>query len=435
MLTDAKLRALIAATPDQRIELADGSIKGLTLRAGPRAKPTWTLRYAVAGAGGVTARGKELDGRKFFRISLGTYPTVSLREARAKASDFLAKAARGEDPIAQIEDAAKTEKDTLAELAGAFLDLHVRGRLRSAKNAEWVMREYVVPRLGQVRADRIKRADLVALLDDLARHATPTAAIETRKWLSSLFSWALEKGRMETNPILGVKAPVRSKPRERVLSLEEARAVWRAAHAEAFPSGTLVCVLMLTGARLREIANSRLSWLDRSNACFDIPGEAYKTGDPTIIPLVPEAMALLEAIPRPATGDYLLSSDGGQRPLYTVTPKALARIRSAADQDLGRPLPHWTLHDLRRTVATHMARLGVDDIVVERVLGHRIGGIKAVYNRYRYLDEKRAALALWTQELLGSPADPSHQPGSVSPARPSQESRGFARRPSSQGQT
>ena len=406
MLTDAKLRALVASAPDRRVDLPDGSIKGLTLRAGPRAKPTWTLRYTVAGAGGVTKRGKELEGRKFFRITLGTYPAVSLKEARARASEFLAKADRGEDPLAQVEDAATKETDTVAELANAFLDLHVRGRLRSAKNAEWVMREYVVPRLGHVRADRLKRADLVALLDDLARHASPTAAIETRKWLSSLFNWALEKGRLEANPILGVKAPVRRKPRERVLSLEEARAVWRAASNEGYPSGTLVCLLMLTGARLREIANARLGWLDRSNACFDIPGEAYKTGDPTIIPLAPEAMALIEAIPRPATGDFLLSSDGGRRPLYTVTPNAMARIRAALESELGRHLPHWTLHDLRRTVATHMARLGVDAIVVERVLGHRIGGIKAVYNRYRYLDEKRAALTLWTQELLGSPAEP-----------------------------
>ncbi|MFZ4122306.1 MAG: tyrosine-type recombinase/integrase [Caulobacterales bacterium] len=404
MLTDARLRALIAVTPDRRIELPDGSIKGLILRAGPRAKPTWTLRYAVAGAGGVTARGKELDGRKFFRISLGTYPTVSLKEARAKASAFLAKAARGEDPLAQIEDIATTQKDSVCELASAFLDLHVRGRLRSAKNTEWVMREYVLPRLGQVRADKLKRTDIVALLNDLARHATPTAAIETRKWLSSLFSWSLEKGRIATNPLLGVRAPVKSKQRERVLSLDEARAVWRAACAEGYPSGTLVCLLMLTSARLREIANARLAWLDRSQACLDIPGEAYKTGDATIVPLIPEAMALIEAMPQSVAGDYLLSSDGERRPLYTVTPNALLRIRASADALLGRSLSHWTLHDLRRTVATHMARLGVDDIVVERVLGHRIGGVKAVHNRYRYLEEKRAALTLWARELLGEAA-------------------------------
>lgn len=385
------------------MELQDGSIRGLAIRVGPRAKPTWTLRYAIAGAGGATARGKALRGRKFYRVTLGTYPAVSLKEARAKASAFVASAERGEDPLAQLEEAATTTKDSLAELAEAFLEGHVRNRLRSEKNAEWIIREYITRRLGSHRADKLKRAEVVALLDDLAKTASPTAAIETRKWLSSMYSWALEHGRVETNPLLGVRAPVRSKPRERVLSLEEARAVWDAAVAEGYPSGTLVALLMLTGARLREIANARLTWLDRTNACLDIPGSAYKTGDPTIIPLVPKAMALVEDIPRPTLGEHLLSSSGGKLPLYTVAPKALIRIRQGAEKALGRPLAHWTIHDIRRTVATHMARLGVDDIVVERVLGHRVGGVKAVYNRYRYIDEKRAALALWAGELVAPP--------------------------------
>jgi integrase len=196
---------------------------------------------------------------------------------------------------------------------------------------------------------------------------------------------------------------VKTKAREHVLSIEEARAVWRAALAEPYPSGTLICLLMLTGARLREIGHARLGWLDRTNSCLDIPGDAYKTGDPTIIPLLPEALQLVEKIPRPPNGDYLISSNGGRRPVWTATPEALTRIRQGAEADIGRAIEHWTIHDLRRTAATHMARLGVDDIVVERVLGHRIGGVKGVYNRYRYLDEKRAALALWARELGAQP--------------------------------
>ena len=92
--------------------------------------------------------------------------------------------------------------------------------------------------------------------------------------------------------------------------------------------------------------------------------------------------------------------------MWTATPEALTRIREGAEAHLGRKIDHWTIHDLRRTAATHMARLGVDEIVVERVLGHRIGGVKGVYNRYRYIEEKRAALMLWAAELLGEPAPP-----------------------------
>jgi integrase len=215
------------------------------------------------------------------------------------------------------------------------------------------------------------------------------------------FNWALEREHVDFNPVSGVRSPIKSKPRERVLSLEEARAVWKAAQAEPFPSGSLIRLLMLTGARLREIGHAQLGWLDRANACLDIPGEAYKTGEPTIIPLIPEAVKIFESIPKPPKGPYLISSNSGKRPVWTATPEALTRIREGAEAQLGRKIDHWTIHDLRRTAATHMARLGVDEIVVERVLGHRIGGVKGVYNRYRYIEEKRAALKLWAKELLG----------------------------------
>jgi integrase len=401
MLTDAKVRGLVASPPTTRQEIADGVVKGLMLRVGPRGTPSWTLRYAISGKGGVSARGKTIASRKFYRISLGDYPAMSIRDARARATLILAQAARGEDPIAKLEEQATVRKGSIAELAEDFLNSHVRGKLRSARNAEWIVRDFIVPRLGEHAPQKVRRLDIVNMLDDIARHATPTAAIDTRKWLSIFFSWAIEKGHVELNPVHGVKPPLKTKSRERVLSIDEARAVWHAAATEPYPFGTLACLLMLTAARLREIAHAKKSWLDRRTACLEIPGEAYKTGDPTIIPLLPQAMALLDTAPRLDAGEYLISSNRGRRPVWTVTPEALARIRAGAEERLGRPIEHWTLHDLRRTAATHMARLGVDEIVVERVLGHRIGGVKAVYNRYRYIDEKRAALALWAKELLG----------------------------------
>ncbi|MBI1361753.1 MAG: DUF4102 domain-containing protein [Alphaproteobacteria bacterium] len=407
MLTDAKLKSLYTAPPAERLELNDGTISGLLLRVGPRGRPAWTLRYTVTGRGGVTERGKQLAGRKFYRISLGEYPAVSLLKARALAANMLADADNGVDPVERLESVATVRRGTIAELSEAFLEHHCRGRLRSADKAEWVMRDYVVPKFGDCAPKQVTRRDIIALLDDLKKRATKTATIDTRKWLSVFFNWALEREHVDFNPVSGVRSPVKSKPRERVLSLEEARAVWKAAQAEPFPSGSLICLLVLTGTRLREIGHAQLGWLDRANACLDIPGEAYKTGEPTIVPLIPEAMKIFESIPKPPKGPYLISSNGGRRPVWTATPEALTRIREGAEAQLGRKIVHWTIHDLRRTAATHMARLGVDEIVVERVLGHRIGGVKGVYNRYRYIDEKRAALKLWAEDLLGEPGAPA----------------------------
>lgn len=421
MLTDAKLKSLYAAPPAERLEVKDGTISGLLLRVGPRGRPTWTLRYTVKGRGGVTERGKKLAGRKFYRITLGEYPALSLLKARAQAANMLAEADNGINPVERLASVATVKRGTISELSEAFLEHHCRGRLRSADKAEWIMRDYVVPKFGDYAPKQVTRRDIINYLDELKKRASKTATMDTRKWLSVFFNWALEREYVDFNPVSGIRSPVKSKPRERVLSIEEARAVWKTAQAEPFPSGSLICLLMLTGARLREIGHSQIGWLDRANACLDIPGEAYKTGDPTVIPLIPEAMEIYERIPKPPNGDYLISSNGGKRPVWTATPEALTRIRQGAEARLDRKIERWTIHDLRRTAATHMARLGVDEIVVERVLGHRIGGVKAVYNRYRYIDEKRAALNLWAAELLTKPAEPT------APARKPRKARADAR--------
>ncbi|MFN7606726.1 MAG: Arm DNA-binding domain-containing protein, partial [Hyphomonadaceae bacterium] len=112
MLTDVKMRALLADPPTTRMELPDGSIPGLYLRVGPARHPTWTFRYVVKGASGTTSRGTKLAGRKFYRLTLGIYPYVSLREARAKAALMIADAEQGINPANEIERQA--EADTSA---------------------------------------------------------------------------------------------------------------------------------------------------------------------------------------------------------------------------------------------------------------------------------------------------------------------------------
>jgi integrase len=405
MLTDVKLRALLAQPPETRLDIPDGSIPGLTLRTGPRGQPIWTLRFAVKGAGGVSKRGHKLAGRKFYRLTLGTYPLVSLKEARSKAALMISDSEQGINPIVEVERQAQVNTDetyTIDTLAEAFMAMHVGPKLRSGATAIWVLRDFIRPKWGQRKPEGISKQEVTRELDRLLQRKSPSAAIETRKWMSSMFNWGVDTGRIEYNPLQGLKAPSKFKPRERVLTIAEARAVWAEAEAMGYPSGTLVQLLMLTGCRLREISTVQGAWLDPSNASITVPGLSYKTGDVTVVALVPKAMEIIKNMPEQAEGEFLISSTKGQRPLYTVTPSALKQLKEGTAMRVGRKMEHWTLHDLRRTVATHMARLSVDEILIERVLGHRIGGVRAVYNRYRYLEEKRAALALWTSELLPS---------------------------------
>lgn len=403
MLTDVKLRALVAHPPTTRIDIPDGTVPGLIVRIGPRAQPVWTLRFAVKGAGGTTDRGKKLSGRKFMRMSLGTYPALTLREARAKAAEVLADADLGISPAHHFAFQAQVDRDasyTLDMLADAFMSGHVEPNLKSAYNARWIFRDFIRPTWGGRAPEGLTKKEVTKELDRILRTSSRSAALQTLKWMSSMYNWGVDTGRLDWNPLHGIKGPPQFKSRERVLSLDEVRAVWKVADGLGYPNGTLIHLLLLTGCRLREISNAKVSWLDRDNAALSVPGTSYKTGDPTIVALVPQAMAMLETMPKPTAGEYLMSTTRGERPMYTVTPLTLKRLREEPQKLLGRPMEHWTIHDLRRTVATHLARLGVDEILIERVLGHRISGVRAVYNRYRYLEEKRAALALWAKELL-----------------------------------
>lgn len=405
MLTDVKMRALLADPPTTRMELPDGSIPGLFLRVGPTRHPTWTFRYVVKGASGTTSRGTKLAGRKFYRLTLGIYPYVSLREARAKAALMIADAEQGINPATEIERQAEADTSavyTINMLADAYMETHVSPRLKSERTAKWVFKEFIRPKWGDRSPEGITKQEVTKELDRLLSRKSKAAAIETRKWLSSMLNWAVDSGRIQFNPLIGIKAPAKFTARERVLSMAEARAVWAVAGEMGYPSGTLVQLLMLTACRLREIASVQTSWVDTVNSCIVVPGKSYKTGDLTVVALVPRALDILNNLPKHEDGDFLISSTNGYRPLYTVTPSALKKLKDDSQKRLGRVMDHWTLHDLRRTVATHMARLSVDEILIERVLGHRIGGVRAVYNRYRYLEEKRAALALWTVELLPS---------------------------------
>ncbi|USA39877.1 site-specific integrase [Pelagerythrobacter marinus] len=201
------------------------------------------------------------------------------------------------------------------------------------------------------------------------------------------------------SPVAGLRRKdLRYRSRQRVLSMEELARVWEAAGEAAYPFGDLVRLIILTGQRRSEIANLQRSWLDEEDRAFEVPSSDYKTNRDHVVPLSPQAWTLVQGLPRWNEGDFMFSTTGGARPVSGFS-KAKARLDGKIEKR-GRkvgldPIEPWTLHDLRRSVATHMARLGGQQDHIERVLGHVVSGVAGTYNRYSYLDEKRAALELW----------------------------------------
>jgi integrase len=226
-------------------------------------------------------------------------------------------------------------------------------------------------------------------------------------------SWAVERGLVEASPCDKVRAPAAETSRDRVLTDDEIRGAWAAFEGVGWPSGRLAQLLLLTGQRLREVADARWSEIDFAAKTWTIPKERAKNGVAHEVPLSEAALRILDALPR---------VEAGRRPaalIFTANGHSavsgFSRAKMAFDKAIAgsgdAPMPHWTLHDLRRTAASGMAGLGIAPHVVEAVLNHRGGSIKgvaAIYNRYSYGTEKRAALEAWGRYLealvTGAPA-------------------------------
>lgn len=410
-LTDVALRAFIKNPPSKQIDIPDVATPGLSARVTSSGRITWSLRLRVAGEGGQSLRGHKAKGQQY-RLTLGSYPTVSIKEARAAAAAKLEQAENGENPVRALAQSAVARHENIGNLIDAFLSEYVAPNLRSYPNAKSMLYRHIVPEWGRYPSSIIQERDVAVLLDKVAkgeidpktdkRVPKPGAAVETRKWGTALFAWAVRTGHAHQNPFEKSKNPVRPKPRQRFLEIREARAVWRAAFDLDRPWRDIIQLLMLTGCRHREIAHARWMWLDRASARLVVPASEYKTDRPFLVALSQNALQILDASPKWNQGDCIFSTTGGTEPVWAIPRKIMDDLHAAAEKKLKRKIEHFTVHDLRRTVRTHLARLKVPEIVGELVLGHAIRGVSATYNIYDFETEKREALNKWATELVGA---------------------------------
>ena len=215
---------------------------------------------------------------------------------------------------------------------------------------------------------------------------------------ASPVGFAVQGDLLATNPFENVKNRDKQRTRDRVLTMEELGAVWRWAEATPYPWGPFVQLLILTGARRNEWANAEAAWLAADGRRLEIPGANYKGGRAQVLPLSTQAREIVEGLPTPDLGPYIFSSCRGLHPI-----SGFSKIKRQLDVVTlieGKPLAHWTLHDLRRSMATHMERIGIQPHIIEMCLGHTLRGVAAVYPRYEYLPERADALQQWADELI-----------------------------------
>jgi integrase len=256
-------------------------------------------------------------------------------------------------------------------------------KLRSARHRVAIVERLIYPALGKHAVSDIRRSDVIKMLDRIAEASGPVMADHTLAILRRVLNWHMRRDDEFISPIRSGMARTRpsERTRERMLNDDELRAVWRAAEAEGGPWGSLLRFLLLTCARRNEAKN--LTRAEVNGDLWVIPVERVKTKREVHLPLSKAAQGLLATMPVIGKGQLVFTTDG-HTPIGGFTVR-----KREFDEACG--VVGWTLHDLRRTSRSLLARAGVADEVAERCLGHKIGGVLGTYNRRKYVDEMRLA--------------------------------------------
>jgi integrase len=387
-LTDAKIKALKPPLAGQ-MEIADSTVPGLRLRIGVSGAKTFVLRKRVGG--------------KARNITLGRYSDrMGLADARKKARSLLSDIETKIDPVAALPaprkrgPAAYTIRSLWPQYKAAKSDR------RSIGEIERVFNRHILPEFGDRAADGITRAEITRFIDEIATKS-PVMARNVLAYLSSFYGWALSRlDKLEFNPCRDAGRPPAPKARDRVLSEREIGMLWHVLEEEGAPFGPAIQLSLLTGQRRNEVFNADRAEFDLGKALWTIPRERAKNGAVHLVPLSPAAIVIVKALLKVEKSEKLLPARGNWDVGPSGFSKAMARICAALEERIGEPVPHWTLHDLRRSLATGLQRLGVRLEVTEAVLNHISGsraGIVGVYQRHNYFDEKRAALRAWANEV------------------------------------
>jgi integrase len=302
-------------------------------------------------------------------------------------------------------------------LLDIFIERYAKKNLRSADMIEQQFRRLVKPRIGDVGIYDLKRSRVSRMLDEIADANGERMADLVLAYVRKAFNWYEVNGHDDDFRSPVVRGMARTKPKERkrkrILADDEIRDLWTALDAGTEPACFAPYVKSLLLCATRRNESAKMHTAEFEGDLWTIPGERYKNKLDHVIPLTPQAKALISGKPAGANGNswFVFSTTGGAKPFSGFSKakreldKAIANIRDKAER---KPVENWTLHDLRRTARSLMSRAKVPTDHAERALGHVMGGVRETYDRYEYLDEKREAfeaLAALVERVLNPTAN------------------------------
>jgi integrase len=384
-----------------------------TLRAGPSGDALYPDTDQRNGVSGLYLRVRQGGSRTYIvqwrqgqvqrRTTIGKASVLELDDARKKARAVLRGIDDGHDPVAAKAKARVDDGQRFSVLMEEYLAVRAGDMKPSALEQQTLHLTKHFKALHTLPLRKIDRATVAAELRTISKQRGPVAADRARSTVSAFFGWAIGEGIDFVNPVIGTNKSSKNASRERVLSDAELVAIWNAAGEGEY--GRIVKLLMLTGQRRDEIASLRWAEIEDDGSVkpvegqkipkvIALPGARTKNNRPHDVAISPQAQAVLDA--QPQTEGRALVFGRGQGGF-----SGYSKPKADLDKDSG--VADWTLHDLRRTMATKMANdLGVLPHIIEAILNHvsgHKGGVAGIYNRATYAAEKRAALDVWGNHL------------------------------------
>lgn len=386
--TAAKIKFL-ETVPGKQVDYFDKALPGFFLRVSPAGRKSFGVMYRKSG--------------RLRRMTLGTYPPLSLADARKDASNALRDAVHGLDPATAKQEDRHAE--TFAEVAKEYLERHAKPKKKSWKEDERIINKDLLPEFGKRHARDITRRDVLPFLERKGATA-PIMANRVRALLRKIFNWAITADIVESNPVYLVPAPGKEHQRDRVLTQEEIKRVWNAIDADkkdtddahlkikTLSAGALK-LRLLTAQRGAEVMSMEWSELDMATRWWTIPEEKTKNGLTHRVPLTALALKIIKEMKSAVRDDYpskyVFPSPKGDTHIDNPQ-KAIQRIQETTGID-------FVGHDLRRTATSMMTGMGISRLTVKKILNHVEREITAVYDRHSYDAEKREALEAWSRRL------------------------------------
>ena len=381
----------------KRYAVLDSRRPGLYLTVMPTGLKVWNVRYYVDG--------------KAWRYRLGAWPTFGIDAARRAATNTLQAVANGTNPQAdrlqqRIKHALGLDRaETVAFAWAQYERKHVNKKLKpsTAREIRRIGKLHILPRIGKRNLAEVTPRECKALVERVAEHA-PVGSNRTQAVLHAFFAWCIDELWIAKNPCAGLKKPTSEKHRKRrrILSEREIKWLWKACTTVGFPWGPMLQIAILSGGRRGEVAGMRWEEMDIVARLWSIPDTRTKNHRPHTVHIGDLFKSILDAIPQRADGFVFTTNKRPPSGFSKGKKRIHAEMLTLSAAEFEGPIANWTIHDLRRTCASHMARLpGVNLATISLCLNHweEIGGLKEIYIVHDQAAATREAFKLWNDHV------------------------------------